>query len=181
MEEKVFLYVQIHFGSELELPISASSCSVQYYLAWKTSAALLQRIRVFHKHFLWKKMKEWKVTSLELTVRLTTRAFVENWKGWAQMHAQLYFQIGIGNLWDNAEADFRVAMSLIVADRYTRRYVIFIKLAQLNLGFAVDEEDACNLIILCQLKSRILNNYFVGWNSQMVTVTLAAFGCGTSK
>lgn len=97
------------------------------------------------------------------------------------MHAQLYFQIGIGNLWDNAEADFRVAMSLIVADRYTRRYVIFIKLAQLNLGFAVDEEDACSLIILCQLKSRILNNYFVGWNSQMVTVTLAAFGCGTSK
>lgn len=74
-------------------------------------------------------------------------AFVENWKGWAQIHAQLYFQIGIGNLWDNAEANFRVAMSLIVAHTYTRKYVIFIKLSQLNLGFAVDVECACSLIV----------------------------------
>lgn len=74
------------------------------------------------------------------------------------MHAQLYFQIGTGNRWDNAEADFRVAMSLIVSDKYTRRYVMFIKLAQLNLGFAVDEEDACNLLVPCQLMSSILNN-----------------------
>lgn len=147
IEGKVFLYVQIHFGSELELPISASSCSVQCYLAWKTSTALLQRMRELHKHFLWKKMKEWKGTSFALIVKMNTQAFVENWKGWAQIHAQLYFQIGIGNLWDNAEANFRVAMSLIVAHTYTRRYVIFIKLSQLNLGFAVDVECACSLIV----------------------------------
>jgi len=93
------------------------------------------------------KMKEWKGTSFALIVKMNTQAFVENWKGWAQIHAQLYFQIGIGNLWDNAEANFRVAMSLIVAHTYTRRYVIFIKLSQLNLGFAVDVECACSLIV----------------------------------
>lgn len=38
-------------------------------------------------------------------------------------------------------------MSLIVAHTYTRKYVIFIKLSQLNLGFAVDVECACSLIV----------------------------------